>query len=248
VATSTGHSAFLETRVTLLARRLLRRREREALLEAAADEIAPLLVRAGLEKLVRERPADPFALEQQLAMVLIVECVLIIHGLDSDESRFIRYWIRRLELVNLKLILRSKLAGIDNRDTLRSLFNLDPLTTLPLEALLNTDSAEELFRRLETTPYGKMTRQACKVYEEETRLFDAEAALDTHYFHGLVQLSRAIPGVPGKQVRQLLGSWLDQVNLISLMRFRLTYRLDAPHAYFLLAPGGRRLSLGALQT
>lgn len=243
----TDHTAFLDARVSLLARRLLRRREREALVEAAAGDLAPLLQQAGLDTLARERPADTFSLEQQLATVLVEECLLIIHGLDSEGSRFIRNWIRRLELINLKLILRSKLAGLDRQETLEALFDLDPLTTLPLEALLHTDSAEELLRRLETTPYGRMTRQARKVYAEEMRLFDAEATLDAHYFHGLVQLSRAIPGVPGEQLRQLLGTWLDQVNLISLMRFRLIYRLDAPHAYFLLAPGGRRLSLVDLQ-
>ena len=242
-----GDGAFLETRVSLLAERLLRRNQRQALVDSSPEEVRPLLELAGLRPLLEAFPQDSRALEQALASILVNETLLLIHGMDSDQRRFIRHWMRRLELINLKLILRSKLSGLSASETLENLLDLGPLTTLPVESLVNTESAEELLRRLESSPYADMARQARKVYEEHLNLFDAEATLDTHYFHQLVHLAQALPGREGDQTRCLLGLWLDQVNLVSLLRFRLTYRLDAPHAYFLLPPGGRHLPQTVLQ-
>ena len=247
MAGKAAKDAFLDTRVSLLAQQLLRRPEREALLSASEEELRPLLQQAGLRHLVSEPPGDTRTLEQQLATVLVDESLLLMHGMNSDQSRFIRYWLRRLELINLKIILRSKLSGVSAKEILENLLDLGPLTTLPIDALVGTESAEELLRRLESTPYAAMARQARKVYEEHLDLFNAEATLDTHYYHQLVQQARALKSACGGQVRALLGSWLDQINLVSLLRFRLNYRLEAPHAYFLLAPGGHHLPLPVLQ-
>jgi len=205
--------AFLDTRVSLLARQLLRRPEREALLWASEEELRPLLQQTGLHHLVSEPPGDTRILEQQLATVLVNESLLLMHGMNSDQRRFIRYWLRRLELINLKIILRSKLSGFSTKEILENLLDLGPLTTLPIDALVGTESAEELLRRLESTPYAAMARQARKVYEEHLDLFNAEATLDTHYYHQLVQQARALKSACGEQVRALLGSWLDQINL-----------------------------------
>ncbi len=247
MAGKTARDAFLDTRVSLLAQQLLRRPEREALLAASEEEMRPLLQKAGLHQLVAEPPRDARTLEQKLATVLVEESLLLMHGMNSDQSRFIRYWLRRLELINLKIILRSKLSGLSAAQTLENLLDLGPLTTLPIDALVGTESAEELLRRLESSPYAAMARQARKIYEEQLDLFNAEATLDTHYYHQLVQQARALKDGSGEPVRALLGTWLDQINLVSLLRFRLNYRLEAPHAYFLLAPGGHHLPLPLLQ-
>ncbi len=243
----TSGGSFLDTRVSLFAERLLRRPRREALLSATDREaLAPLLREAGLERLLT-LPSNPMALEQGLASVLVEETLRLTHGTDHRGAAFLRLWTRRLELVNLKIILRSRLLGRAGSEVVETLLDLGPLTSLPLHALTATDSPEELLRRLEDSPYSEMARQARKVYESEGRLFDAEAILDSHYLQRLVHQARALPGRDGDRVRALLGAWLDLVNLVSLLRYRLTYRLEAPHAYFLLAPGGRLLSPSVLQ-
>lgn len=239
--------AFLDTRTSLLAQRLLKRAQREALYLAAPDEVEPLLELAGLQTLVEDPPSTPMELEQRLATRLVEEGCLLMHAMQSEERRFIQHWLRRLELINLKHILRAKFSGEENERILSSLLNLEPLSTLDPEPLVNSDSVEEFLRRLESTSYSAMARQARKVYEEHLELFNAEAVLDTHYFVQLVKLARALPDTESARIMELLGASLDQVNLVSLMRFRLNYDLDAPHAYFLLAPGGRRLQRPLLQ-
>ncbi len=247
MTTRAGRDAFLDTRASLFAIRLLRREQRLALVERPLEELPPLLRQAGLETLVEAMPADTAALEQRLASVLVRESEQLFHAVDAVARDFLRHWLRRLELINLKLLLRARLAGHEPARTRGLLLDLGSLTTLPVESLLQAESAEELLRQLESTPYAAMARQARKAYQEGADLFAAEATLDAHYYHQLAHQARRLPGRAGQQVRNLLGAWLDQVNLVSLLRFRVHYRLEAPHAYFLLAPGGHLLPPSLLQ-
>jgi V/A-type H+-transporting ATPase subunit C len=196
---------------------------------------------------VAQAPTDAAALEQSLASTLVNEALQLMHAMESSQREFVRHWLRRLELINLKLVLRAKFAARESLEASGSLLDLGPLETLPVEELARTESVEELLRRLESSPYAAMARQARKAYQEGADLFAAEAMLDTHYYHQLVLHARRLSGKAGNQTRALLADWLDQVNLVSLLRFRLDYRLEAPQAYFLLAPGGHLLPPSLLQ-
>ncbi len=239
--------AYLNTRVSLMAEQLLHRKQRKALLQLPLSEINPLLIQAGVGALARQLPKDPAQLEQFLATILVNESIKLMRCLNSNERNFIRHWMRRLELVNLKLLLRTRFSGSQPIDPSHQLLDLAGLGSLDLQALINTDSVEELLRQLQNSSYSSMARPARKAFEEHRSLFDVEAAMDTNYYSQLVHLASALKGNHKQQTQQLLHTWLDQVNLISLLRFRFVYKLSAPHAYFLLAPGGRQLSLKTLQ-
>ena len=238
--------AYLDTRISLLVEQLLHRPQRSELLEQPYAEITGLLRKAGLEFLAGELPAGPAELEQLLATVLVDEAVVLMRSMNAAERRFIRHWMRRLELINLKYLLRTRFA-VEREQRPPELLDLGPLASLPLQTLLDTDSVEEFLRQLATTEYGQLAGPARKAYEEQRALFDVEATLDSHYYSQLAHLAASLEGVHREQVESLLKVWLDQVNLMSLLRFRLVYGLSAPHSYFLLAPGGRRLPLDFLQ-
>lgn len=236
--------AYLDTRVSLLVGQLLHRPQRSRLLEQPYADLAPLLRKAGLASLARELPASPGELEQLLARRLIDEAVLLMRPMNAAQRRFIRHWMRRLELINLKFLLRTRFAREQQPP---DLLDLGPLASLPLQTLLATDSVEEFLRQLATTEYGQLAGPARKAYEEQRALFDVEATLDARYYNQLAHLAASLEGVHRQQVESLLRVWLDQVNLVSLLRLRLVYGLSAPHSYFLLAPGGHRLPLELLQ-
>jgi len=236
--------AYLDTRVSLLVEQLLHRPQRSQLLEQPHAALASLLHKAGLASLAHELPASPGELEQVLASQLVNEAVVLMRAMNAAQRRFIRHWMRRLELINLKFLLRTRFAREEQSP---DLLDLGPLASLPLRTLLATDSVEEFLRQLATTEYGQLAGPARKAYEEQRALFDVEATLDARYYSQLAHLAAGLEGVHRKQVESLLRVWLDQVNLVSLLRFRLVYGLSAPHSYFLLAPGGRRLPLDLLQ-
>ncbi|WP_456413754.1 V-type ATPase subunit [Thiolapillus sp.] len=239
--------AYLNTRVSLMAKQLLHRKQRQALLQLPLSELGPLLTQAGVGALAQQLPKDPARLEQFLATVLVGESIKLMRCLNSSERNFIRHWMRRLELINLKFLLRTKFSGSQPIDPSRHLLDLAGLGSLELQTLINTDSIEEFLRQLQSSSYRSMARPARKAFEEHRSLFDVEAALDANYYSHLVQLASALEGRHKQQTESLLRTWLDQINLVSLLRFRFVYKLSPPHAYFLLAPGGHRLSLRTLQ-
>lgn len=239
--------AYLEARTSLFSAQLWRHEQRQTLLGSAPDELSGLLSQAGLAELTTTPPSDPTELEQRLTTRLIEESEVLTRGMNSAARDFIHHWLRRFELINLKLILRTKLAGWSSQATLHQLLELGSLAMLPLQTLAETENIEEFLRRLESTRYAAMARHVRKAYEEQRSLFDAETILDSHYFHQLVYLSNALQGPHRQQLRQQLGLYLDQVNLAALLRYRFTYAMAPPHAYFLLAPGGRHLPLSLLQ-
>jgi len=230
-----------------MAEQLLHRTQRKALLHQPLAEIKPLLIQAGCQALTEQLPKDTLELEQFLATLQIDECIKLMRCMTSNERNFIRHWMRRMELINLKFILRTKFSGSQTIDEPHDLLDLGKLASLNQQTLINTDSVEEFLRQLKHSSYSNMASTTRKAFEEHRSLFDVEAALDANYYRQLVQLASALEGVHKQQVELLLRIWLDQVNLVSMLRFRIIYKLSAPHAYFLMAPSGQRLSLETLQ-
>ena len=241
-----SHFAYLDARVALLSQQLLHRPERTTLLTGNIRAVDGLLKKAGVwhPKIASETPEQ---LEQRLTRQLLDESLVLLRGMSASGRHFIEYWLRRFEIINLKFILRAKFSALPRDAILPLLLDLGSLGSLPLQELVNTESVAEFLRHLQSTDYGVLAYQARKTFEAQRSLFDVEATLDAHYFHQLMYLATLWEGEQGRQCRLLLRTYLDQFNLIALLRFRLTYALSPPHTYFLLAPAGRYLPSELLQ-
>lgn len=233
--------AFLNTQVSLHSERLLDQEQRESLLSASKGEVGDLLVQAELSALAENPPADAAQLEQQLVDQLVLETNQMIKSLTGGGREFIRHWLRRFELINLKLILRNKLSGAEQETIKKLLIDLGTLNSVPINELVQTEGTDEFLRRLEQTHYRHMAAQARQAYKEKQSLFDVEAALDSSLLNHLNQLTYAVEKEQRARLRRLLGSLLDQINLTWLLRYRLTYKLEPAYVYFLLSSGGYRL-------
>lgn len=241
-----AHYAYLNTRVSILSEQLLDREQRQQLLKPESEHLDALLQVAGVELNKSASPLDSNLLEQSLISILVHEAGILTRGMQAPGKVFLNHWIRRFELVNLKLLLRSKFTQLPLEDLETRLVNLGPLTAIPIEKLLATEDIAEFLRQLESTHYKAMAIQARQVYREKQTLFDVESALDSHYYQVLHRLGYVLTGTDRQITMRLLGVLLDQVNLSWLLRLRFSYHLNAPHVYFLLAPGGHHLGMPVL--
>ena len=241
-----AHYAYLNTRVSILAEQLLNPEQRQQLLKPDGEHLSSLLQTAGVELSQSNTPLDSELLEQSLISILVQETGTLTRGMDAPGKIFLNHWLRRFELINLKLLLRSKFTQSPLGDLETRLVDLGPLTAIPLQKLLATEDITEFLRQLESTHYKAMTIQARQVYQEKQSLFDVESVLDSHYYQVLHRLSFTLTGADKSMTRRLLGVLLDQVNLNWLLRLRFSYQLNAPHVYFLLAPGGHNLGMPVL--
>lgn len=238
--------AYLNTRISILAEQLLDHEQRQQLLEPESTQMDNLLQLAGVELGEQASSLNSSSLEQLLLSILVLETGILTRSMDAPGKAFIGHWVRRFELVNLKLLLRSKFTQLPVEDLRSKLIDLGPLNGIPIDKLLATEDVAEFLRQLESTHYKSMAIQARQVYQEKQSLFDVESVLDSHYYQVLQRRGNALSGRHKQATRQLLGVLLDQVNLGWLLRLRFAYNLSSPHVYFLLAPGGHNLGMPVL--
>lgn len=232
--------AFFNARVSLLAGRLLSRERLAALIDATQEQEQEVL---GLMGLGVEATSDPVGLERALIALFLADLVALVRALTGSDRDFFIYWAHRFELSNLKAVIRGKLADEPVAALRDQLIDIHPYATLPLDELLNAEDIPELLRRLERTPYyADMARQARRIFEERHNLFALDAALDRRYYAGLSQRAQAIKGTHDRHLQILVGSVIDRINLVWLLRYRFVYHLPPAEAYYLLIPASCRLN------
>lgn len=234
--------AYLNARVSGMADRLLPAAEVEALIEGSTPEQAAHALIPDLADLGQEAQVDPAFLESALLLALLQEFSVLVRGTHGNARDLLIYWIRRFELANLKALLRGKVAGRSAAAIRAELVRLGPFATLPADRLLATEDLAELLRQLETTAYGSIVHQARLAFEEQPELFILDATLDQRYFTGLARQLRGFDGKDRQLLNRLVGSYIDHVNLVWLLRYRYAYNLPPAQAFYLLAPAGHRIA------
>jgi len=233
--------AYLNTRVSLYAGQLLDMEQLDALIDRPYGEEARETAQSGSAV---QYSGD---LDQRNMTILLKELAVLTRPLSGAPHDLLGYWAHRFELSNLKTIIRGKMAGQPQQVIEEQLQDMGRFTSLPTAALLHSDSPAELLRRLEQTPYAEIAQHARRLLEQGEALFALDAALDRRYFAGLVRRSSLIGGTDGQLLRAIIGSIVDRVNLVWLLRYRHAYHLTPAQAYYLLIPASHHLKASQLQ-
>lgn len=245
---NTAQYAYLHTRVSLYAGQLLGLDRLNALIDNPldrpldADQSAP-------DAAPPDAAASQYVgdLDQNNVTLLLKELAVLIRPLSGAPRELLGYWAHRFELGNLKTIIRGKMAGQPQQAIEEQLLDMGVFTSLPIDQLLQSDTAAELLRRLEQTPYAEIARQARHLLEHGEALFALDAALDRRYFAGLARRGSGIGNASGQLLRAIIGSIIDRVNLVWLLRYRFAYNLPPAQAYYLLIPASQRMTAQRLQ-
>jgi V/A-type H+-transporting ATPase subunit C len=248
--------AYLNGRVSLFAGRLLSLDQINALIGQGSETAqpapgAPQPEPRSLEAGVPE-PGSITAqyvgdLDQNNVTILLKDLAVLIRPLSGASRDLLNYWAHRFELNNLKVLIRGKMAGQPQQMIEEQLLDMGHFTTVPLAELMQSDTSAELLRRLEQTPYAEIARQAHHLLEQGEQLFALDATLDRRYFAGLWRRGNVMDTASGPHLRAIIGSIIDRVNLVWLLRYRYSYNLPPAQAYYLLIPASHRLSSQQLQ-
>lgn len=232
-------ASYLDTRLSIMAARLLPEASFAALAARPADE--GILPELGLSGSTELGPALEHAGQNLLSHRLLDDLTIVLRPMTGPARGFFIYWARRFELFNLKALIRGKLGGLPASEIEGHLELTPGFAVLPRERLLQTEDVAELLRQIEAGPYGAIARQARRALEEHQDSLAAETAIDRRYFHGLLVQARLLPTSDRKAVLRLLGSQLDRLNLGWLMRYRFGYRMSPTETYYRLMRGGELL-------
>lgn len=241
-----AHYAYLNTRVSMLAARLLTPRRLEDLVEQGETDYGGIPGLERVDELVDRAGGSTVHIEQVLLTRLLNDFLIVARPVWGANRAFLLYGSHWFELANLKALFRGKFAGLSDAAIRAHLVDTAPFTTLPVDELLTTEDPAEMLRRLETTPYGDIARQARQAYEEHKDLFSLDATIDRRYFVGLYRHAQRVDEDQREPTRELVGHILDWFNILWLLRYRLAYGLSSAETYFLLMPFGRHLSANTL--
>lgn len=245
---SSSRYAYLNTRVSILAARLLSPGQCEDLVDQAEPDYTGIAGLENYEELVHQADGSTALVEQALLSTLLQDVRILVRGLAPPDRRFLLYGLHWFELANLKALIRGKFAGLEGRRIKNSLVDTAPFTTLPMDDLLAAEDPAELLRRLETTIYADLARHARRVFEEKQDMFSLNAAIDRKFMEGLRIRALGVAETNQQGLRELVGMLFDQFNLNWLLRFRLTYRLSAAETFFQLLPSGHWINSEHLES
>ncbi len=182
-------------------------------------------------------------IETQLVNRALDDFQILIRSFSGSERRFFYFAIRWFELVNLKVLIRGKFSSIDNAEIHKRLVDLGSFADLPIKKLLETDDPYEMLRMLEITAYAGIVRQARRVYEEQGNdLFLLDATIDRSFFIDLYRRASFLNPADADHLAVVMGSLLDRINLLWLLRYRFSYGLSAAKSFYLLTAVGNKLN------
>ncbi len=138
--------------------------------------------------------------------------------LQGQARSFFNALLDRYEIQDLKRIFRA-VYHEENVDIVRnSLLALNPYF-LPKN---QTVDPEELFKALESTPYGRML-SAYKDVSRNRILFYIEMELDRNYYERLMKEAKALPKKDRTAIMAMLNRHVDLLNILYIYRGKKTY-------------------------
>lgn len=233
--------AYLSTRVTAMSARLLDTEQQHALAQLSLTELAERFHLTPLSEEQLSTRAKSRAVEQSLIHVLLAELKVLIRPMTAPERALLLAWGRKYALFNLKTLIRGKLYNLDQADIRENLYDLPEQVRLPHRELFRAENVLELLRVLEDGPYRLIALQARQVFEQKGEPFALEAAIDQRYYHELARQVLQFPSESLQPLRAVVGTLLDRVNLLWLLRFRFSYDLSPSETFYYLVPSFRIL-------
>jgi vacuolar-type H+-ATPase subunit C/Vma6 len=134
--------------------------------------------------------------------------------------------MRRLEVENVKTLLRQHMNEHEDGESRASLYPLNGKSSLPMAELGEATGLSEVLALLKATPYGPILEGAQDRFEREHSLFPFEVALDLWYWRLLWRIVRSLSGQDWRAGRQVLGARIDALNVAWSARYYHNYHLS----------------------
>lgn len=226
--------AYINARVSAMAENLL---SETKLLELFHQPLGQQrLAHADLEDMINDEQISLMLIEKLWLVYLMQEFVVLSRGLSGAADELLRYWLRKYEVHNLKLIVRGKIQNLAADNISNQLIDLGKLATLPVEKLLQSEDVNELLRQLAASYYSHIARKSRQVFEQQRQTYALDAAIDRYYLLGLEEHINALDSQQRQRIKPLISLLMDWFNLLWLLRYRFAYKLSAAESYYLLVP------------
>ncbi|MFW6138032.1 MAG: V-type ATPase subunit [Spirochaetota bacterium] len=155
------------------------------------------------------------------------------------------------EIENLKNALRlffdRTIRKRNIEDGIQYLYRQSILYHIPVDAIINSDTMEQVDELLQDTPYAEVIERYGHTVARDRSIFFLEVGLDHFYYDNLMSKLEQLSGFDRKNALVLVGVEIDLKNINWLVRFRNFYNLPLEQALSLIIPRGTHLSPGMVE-
>ncbi|NQE46446.1 V-type ATP synthase subunit C [ANME-1 cluster archaeon GoMg2] len=214
---SVSNYAYAYARIRARMSELLDERRLKELVDARRDDFMPLLAGSAYkDKLTKEGLTEVNArgIEKALKEELIDQYLMVIRSTDGVISAIFEEILRRLEVKNLKAVIRAKAVGTTE---VAMSFPVEGFFGRDISRLADADSMEGVIRRLDD-PYKHVLEEALPEYEEGKKLFILENVLDEELFGAIWHKTERLRGADKEIVQKIVGIEFDIANIMTMLR------------------------------
>ena len=177
--------------------------------------------------------------QRQLVEEVIRELSGLPAHLSREQARLVEWMLTRLEVENLKVLLRACITKVPLEEVTEHLVFLPRQTVAQVEALRSAGSPVDFARLLKLGPLRKSLEDAVRQWGEDARPFFFEAALDRGYFQELLARFRLLSSEDREETGAVLCQEVDIFHLMLVLRGKFNYGLTADPLLPLHVPGAR---------
>jgi V/A-type H+-transporting ATPase subunit C len=160
----------------------------------------------------------------------------------KTENDFIRVILSRLEIENLKIVIRGKFKGITSVMIADNLIPTGGVSNLNFEELINSRDVEHFVSMLTKTRYERVLKDALPVFERDRRTAVLERPLDALYYVDLIRSIKTLSAADADMMKAYIGTFCDINNIMLILRSRIYFDLPSDDIMSMYIPYGYRLS------
>ncbi len=160
------------------------------------------------------------SLEKNITAKFIERIEEIVKITPTKMGEFLRtYFDFRFEVLNLKRILRGKFTDSSVEEIKESLIPIDPYLIRDQEELVNSNTLEEVVKKLNGTPYDSLIEKL-DLYTEYDALWPLELELNYIYARNILRLTEELPSTDRHIVNSLVKYETDVENVLIAIKRR----------------------------
>jgi len=165
---------------------------------------------------------------------------------ESEAERYIRIFLHRWDVQNIKTILRGKNIHVTNEEILDCLVPAGELDEVTLTELIKQPDVRAVIDMLATwgVVYAKPLTEKYREFIEKEDLAILECALDKYYYQEALESVKKI-SYNNSLTRDILTTEIDVVNLKTVLRM-IRDRVEGEEAQEYLIAGGKEFDPDAL--
>ena len=170
----------------------------------------------------------------------------LIPQLINEVASFVLALAAFYEIDNLKKAMRlwfdRRIRGRSIDDVVGYLYREKINHILPIDAIVNAESLEEIVLALQATPYADIIQRKSERMESLKSIFPIEIGLDHYYYEQLLTQVNNLKGMDLSIARRMIGVEIDIQNMNWIIRFKNVYDLPLEQVLSYIIPQGFSVS------